>query len=119
MEKLTSLTKMKIDDTIMKSRKKLAKYLFHEGLPFGINRAFETMAKPKSIKKGTNPDSVEFDFTYGVGKSMSGHLRIEKDGSKYNIFGKRSDGKKVEAKGLSGNLSSMLEQFIILRMHTR
>jgi|TARA_R100000501_G_scaffold15883_1_gene28881 hypothetical protein len=110
---------MKIDDSIMKSRKKLAKYLFHEGLPFGINRAFEIMAKPKSIKKGTNPESVEFDFTYGVGKSMSGNLRIEKDGSKYNIFGKRSDGKKVEAKGLSGNLSSMLEQFIILRMHTR
>jgi len=38
---------MKLDDSIMKSRKKLAKYLFHEGLPFGINKAFEVMAKPK------------------------------------------------------------------------
>ena len=110
---------MKLDDTIMKSRKKLAKYLFHEGLPFGINRAFEIMAKPKSIKKGTNPDSVEFDFQYGVGKSMSGHLRVEKEGGKFNVFGKTSGGKEVEVKGLSGNISSMLEQFIILRMHTR
>ena len=90
-----------------------------EGLPFGISKAFEIMAKPKSIKKGTNPDSVEFDFNYGVGKSMSGHLRVEKDSGKFNIFGKRGDGKKVEAKGLSGNISSILEQFIILRMHTR
>ena len=110
---------MKLDDSIMKSRKKLAKYLFHEGLPFGINKAFEVMAKPKSIKKCTNPDSVEFDFQYGVGKSMSGHLRIEKENGKFNIFGKRKDGKEVEVKGLSGNLSSMLEQFIILRMHAR
>ena len=91
----------------------------HEGLPFGISKAFEIMAKPKSIKKGTNPVSVEFDFHYGVGKSMTGHLRVEKDGGKFNIIGKRSDGKEVEAKGLSGNLSTMLEQFIILRMHTR
>ena len=110
---------MKLDDTIMKSRKKLAKYLFHEGLPFGINKAFEVLAKPKKVKKGTNPDSVEFDFQYGVGKSMSGHLRIEKENGKFNIFGKRKDGKEVEVKGLSGNLSSMLEQFIILRMHAR
>ena len=110
---------MKLNDSMMKSRNKLHKYLMHEGLPFGINRAFEVMAKPKSIKKGTNPDSVDFDFTYGVGKSMSGHLRVEKDGSKYNIFGKTSNGKEVEAKGIGGNLSAMLEQFIILRMHTR
>ena len=110
---------MKLDDSIMKSRKKLAKYLFHEGLPFGINKAFEIMAHPKKVKKGTNPDSVEFDFQYGVGKSMVGHLRIEKENGKFNIFGKRKDGKEVEVKGLSGNLSSILEQFIILRMHTR
>ena len=110
---------MKIDDTIMKSRKKLYNYLMREGLPFGINKAFEVMAKPKKVKKGTNPDSVEFDFNYGVGKSMAGHLRVEKDSGKFNIIGKRSDGKKVEVKGLSGNISSMLEQFIILRMHTR
>ena len=110
---------MKIDDSIMKSRKKLHNYLMREGLPFGINKAFEVMAKPKSIKKGTNPDSVEFDFQYGVGKSMTGHLRVEKDSGKFNIVGKRSDGKKVEVKGLSGNISSILEQFIILRMHTR
>ena len=110
---------MKIDDSIMKSRRKLAKYLFHEGLPFGINKAFEVMAKPKKVKKGTNPDSVEFDFQYGVGKSMTGHLRVEKDSGKFNIVGKRSDGKKVEVKGLSGNISSILEQFIILRMHAR
>ena len=110
---------MKIDDTIMKSRKKLYNYLMREGLPFGINKAFEVMAKPKKVKKGTNPDSVEFDFQYGVGKSMTGHLRVEKDSGKFNIIGKRSDGKKVEVKGLSGNISSMLEQFIILRMHTR
>ena len=110
---------MKIDDSIMKSRKKLYNYLMHEGLPFGINRAFEVMAKPKSINKGTNPDSVEFDFQYGVGKSMKGHLRVEKENGKFNIFGKTSGGKKVEVKGISGDLSSMLEQFIILRMHTR
>ena len=110
---------MKIDDTIMKSRKKLYNYLMHEGLPFGINKAFEVMAKPKKVKKGTNPDSVEFDFQYGVGKSMIGHLRVEKEGGKFNVFGKTSGGKKVEVKGLSGNISSMLEQFIILRMHTR
>ena len=110
---------MKLDDSIIKFRKKLDKHLMYEGLPFGINKAFEVMAKPKSIKKGTNPDSVEFDFQYGVGKSMSGHLRIEKENGKFNIFGKRKDGKEVEVKGLSGNLSSMLEQFIILRMHTR
>ena len=110
---------MKIDDTIMKSRKKLYNYLMREGLPFGINKAFEVMAKPKKVKKGTNPDSVEFDFQYGVGKSMTGHLRVEKEGGKFNVFGKTSAGKKVEAKGLSGNISSMLEQFIILRMHTR
>ena len=110
---------MKIDDSIMKSRKKLYNYLMHEGLPFGINRAFEVMAKPKSIKKGTNPDSVEFDFQYGVGKSMKGHLRVEKEDGKFNIFGKTSGGKKVEVKGISGNISSILEQFIILRMHTR
>ena len=110
---------MKIDDSIMKSRKKLHNYLMREGLPFGINKAFEVMAKPKKVKKGTNPESVEFDFQYGVGKNMTGHLRIEKDGGKFNIFGKRSDGKKVEVKGLSGNISSILEQFIILRMHTR
>ena len=109
---------MKIDDSMIKYRNKLHKYLMHEGLPFGINKAFEIMAKPKSIKKGTNPDSVEFDFHYGVGKSMIGHLRIEKDGGKFNVFGKTSGGKKVEATGLSGNISSMLEQFIILRMHT-
>ena len=110
---------MKLDDSIIKFRKKLDKHLMYEGLPFGINKAFEVMAKPKSIKKGTNPDSVEFDFQYGVGKSMSGHLRIEKENGKFNIFGKRKDGKEVEVKGLSGNLSSMLEQFIILRMHAR
>ena len=110
---------MKIDDSIMKSRKKLHNYLMREGLPFGINKAFEVMAKPKKVKKGTNPDSVEFDFKYGVGKSMTGHLRVEKEGGKFNVFGKTSSGKKVEAKGLSGNISSMLEQFIILRMHTR
>ena len=110
---------MKIDDTIMKSRKRLAKYLFHEGLPFGISKAFEVMSHPKKVKKGTNPDSVEFDFQYGVGKSMSGHLRVEKENGKFNILGKRKDGKEVEVKGLSGNLSSILEQFIILRMHTR
>ena len=110
---------MKLDDSIMKSRKKLAKYLFHEGLPFGISKAFEVMSHPKKVKKGTNPDSVEFDFQYGVGKSMTGHLRVEKEGGKFNVFGKTSSGKKVEAKGLSGNLSSILEQFIILRMHTR
>ena len=91
---------MKIDDSIMKSRKKLYNYLMHEGLPFGINRAFEIMAKPKSIKKGTNPDSVEFDFQYGVGKSMSGHLRVEKEGGKFNVFGKRGDGKKLRQKVL-------------------
>jgi hypothetical protein len=110
---------MKLNDSMMKSRNKLHKYLMHEGLPFGINRSFEIMAKPKSIKKGTNPESVEFDFQYGVGKNMTGHLRIEKDGGKFNIFGKRRDGKNVEVKGISGNLSSILEQFIILRMHTR
>ena len=110
---------MKLDDTIMKSRKKLHNYLMREGLPFGINKAFEVMAKPKKVKKGTNPDSVEFDFQYGVGKSMTGHLRVEKDSGKFNIIGKRSDGKKVEVKGLSGNISSILEQFIILRMHAR
>jgi hypothetical protein len=110
---------MKLDDSMIKYRKKLQKHLMFEGLPFGISKAFEIMAKPKSVKKGTNPVSVEFDFQYGISKSMTGHLRIEKDGSKYNIIGKRKDGKKVEAKGISGNLSSMLEQFIILRMHTR
>ena len=110
---------MKIDDSIMKSRKKLHNYLMREGLPFGINKAFEVMAKPKKVKKGTNPASVEFDFQYGVGKSMTGHLRVEKDSGKFNIVGKRSDGKKVEVKGLSGNISSILEQFIILRMHAR
>ena len=110
---------MKLDDSMIKYRKKLQKHLMFEGLPFGISKAFEIMAKPKSIKKGTNPDSVEFDFNYGVGKSMAGHLRVEKDSGKFNIIGKRSDGKKVEVKGISGNLSSILEQFIILRMHTR
>ena len=110
---------MKIYDSIAKYRRKLDDYLMSEGLPFGINKAFEVMAKPKKVKKGTNPDSVEFDFQYGVGKSMIGHLRIEKDGSKYNIIGKRKDGKTVEAKGISGNISSTLEQFIILRMHSR
>jgi len=110
---------MKLDDSIMKSRKKLHNYLMREGLPFGINKAFEVMAKPKKVKKGTNPDSVEFDFQYGVGKSMKGHLRVEKENGKFNIFGKTSGGKKVEVKGISGDLSSMLEQFIILRMHTR
>ena len=82
---------MKIDDSIMKSRKKLHNYLMREGLPFGINKAFEVMAKPKKVKKGTNPDSVEFDFQYGVGKSMTGHLRVEKDSGKFNIVGKRSE----------------------------
>ena len=110
---------MKIDYSIMKSRNKLHNYLMREGLPFGINKAFEVMAKPKKVKKGTNPDSVEFDFQYGVGKSMTGHLRVEKDSGKFIIVGKRSDGKKVEVKGLSGNISSILEQFIILRMHAR
>ena len=110
---------MKIDDSIMKSRKKLHNYLMREGLPFGISKAFEVMSHPKKVKKGTNPDSVEFDFQYGVGKSMTGHLRVEKDSGKFNIVGKRSDGKKVEVKGLSGNISSILEQFIILRMHAR
>jgi len=110
---------MKLDDSIMKYRKKLHKYLMHEGLPFGINKSFEVMAHPKNIKKGTNPESVEFNFQYGVGKNMIGHLRIEKESGKFNIFGKRRDGKKVEVKGISGNLSSILEQFIILRMHTR
>ena len=110
---------MKLDDSIIKFRKKLNKHLMYEGLPFGINKAFEVMAKPKKIKKGTNPDSVEFDFQYGVGKNMTGHLRIEKEGGKFNILGKRKDGKEVEVKGLSGNLSSILEQFIILRMHVR
>ena len=110
---------MKLDDSIMKSRKKLHNYLMREGLPFGINKAFEIMAHPKKVKKGTNPDSVEFDFQYGVGKSMKGHLRVEKENGKFNIFGKTSGGKKVEVKGISGDLSSMLEQFIILRMHTR
>ena len=110
---------MKLDDSIIKFRKKLNKHLMYEGLPFGINKAFEVMAKPKKVKKGTNPDSVEFDFQYGVGKNMTGHLRVEKENGKFNIFGKRKDGKKVEVKGISGNLSSILEQFIILRMHVR
>ena len=110
---------MKIDDSMIKYRKKLQKHLMFEGLPFGISKAFEIMAKPKNVKKGTNPVSVEFDFQYGIGKSMGGHLRIEKDGSKYNIIGKRKDGKEVEVTGIGGNLSTTLEQFIILRMHTR